>query len=1410
MTTRQTMRIRTTRWAIRMVALAAALTAVTLPSAAAEPAFTYQGQLKQDGVPVTGEADFEFHLWDAETGGTELADDYFGGVSLGNGLFTVQLAFDAGLFDGSPRYLEVHVAVPSGGAFTPLAGRQPITPAPYALALPALRTEQDAISPNIIAGHGDNIITNGAHGVTLSGGGSAGMDSNAVTDHFGTIGGGARNRAGNNVGTTADATAATVGGGSYNQASAQYATIAGGHSNYATGVGSAIGGGSDNSASADRAAVGGGEENNATGAHAAIAGGSANNADGRYAAIGGGVDNIAGGQAGAVPGGRANRANGENSFAAGYRAQADHEATFVWSDATDTTFFTSTGPNQFLVNAAGGVGINTNAPGAALHIGGTPGADGLMFPDGSLQTTAATGGGAGDGHSLDASDGSPTDAVYVEASGRVRMNKGGLTVFDDAGHGISMTSDNFSFNEGTSEDPVYDYSSSTDTHVFYTNGTRQMIISPAGNVGIGMSFAQSPSAKLHIGGTAGADGLMFPDGTLQTTAAGGGGSSLWTPSASNIYYNTGNVGVGATTPAHALQVVSDGERAISGENDATSGAAHGVYGESGGTGGRGVSGWATASSGTTYGIFGRSYSTSGRGVYGNASAASGFTHGVSGQSWSSTGRGVSGLASATSGVNYGVYGETASPDGFAGYFVGPKNYFQGSVGIGQQNPQAMLHIGGTPDVDGIMFPDGTLQTTAATGGGSSLWTPSASDIYFNSGNVGVGTDLPQSRLHVVGADADASIALTVEGSGYLATGVSCLVNGAGAEAVHVVSEGATGIGVRGDATGTGETIGVYGVADSTSGRGTYGYATADSGVTNGAFGRARSPLGFGVYGSNSASTGDAIGVRGKTSSADGYAGYFTGGRNYFEGDVGIGVPAPAEKLDVAGTVKMTGLKLGTSATFGHVLTADTNGVGTWQAAPGGGGDSVWTESSGGIHYDSGNVSIGHPSPPTGMRLLVRGDEPVGIKSETTADGGSAVWGVATANSTNTIGVNGTAADSSDGIGVYGWGGNTGVKGESTSSSGVTYGVWGKSNSPSGTGVYGKHYATTGTGFGVYGITRSEDEWSAGVSGYASSTAISSLIDKTIGVSGFSQGGDGIGVYGQAMHSTTNHATYGGYFESVSNFGTGVYGEATHTSGINYGVRGVSSSPNGYAGYFKNTNLDGDGIALYAESAGAGATDATLRVNNTQANAGMAAYLTSVGSYATAHFQNDGTGEVLWLSKDNAAGGEFIVAINEHSGGRVFSVDDNGWTKVSVLEITGGADLSEQFDVSEQTEQVEPGMVMVIDADHPGKLALSDTAYDRKVAGVLSGAGGVKPGMLMGQAGTIADGKHPVALTGRVWTWCDASGGAIRPGDLLTTSDVPGHAMKVADHGKAQGAMIGKAMTPLSDGTGLVLVLVSLQ
>ena len=152
----------------------------------------------------------------------------------------------------------------------------------------------------------------------------------------------------------------------------------------------------------------------------------------------------------------------------------------------------------------------------------------------------------------------------------------------------------------------------------------------------------------------------------------------------------------------------------------------------------------------------------------------------------------------------------------------------------------------------------------------------------------------------------------------------------------------------------------------------------------------------------------------------------------------------------------------------------------------------------------------------------------------------------------------------------------------------------------------------------------------------------------------------------------------------------------------------------------------------------------------------------------------------------------------------------GMTKTNVLQIVGGADLSEKFEVTPAQNQIESGMVVAIDPLNPGKLVISARAYDRRVAGVISGAGGVQPGMLMGQSGTLADGDLPVALSGRVYVWADASNGAIMPGDLLTTSNRPGHAMKVTDHGKAQGAILGKAMTSLDSGRGLVLVLVTLQ
>jgi len=160
------------------------------------------------------------------------------------------------------------------------------------------------------------------------------------------------------------------------------------------------------------------------------------------------------------------------------------------------------------------------------------------------------------------------------------------------------------------------------------------------------------------------------------------------------------------------------------------------------------------------------------------------------------------------------------------------------------------------------------------------------------------------------------------------------------------------------------------------------------------------------------------------------------------------------------------------------------------------------------------------------------------------------------------------------------------------------------------------------------------------------------------------------------------------------------------------------------------------------------------------------------------------------------------------------LDVAGTTRTDVLQIDAGADLAELFVLADdpaRSDAVHPGMVVVIDADRSGRLTLSRNAYDRKVAGVISGANDLNPGMVMKASGHAhGDGDILVALTGRVWCWADAASAPISPGDRLTTSDTPGHAMKAADNERAVGAVIGKAMTSLAEGRGLVLVLIQPQ
>jgi hypothetical protein len=151
---------------------------------------------------------------------------------------------------------------------------------------------------------------------------------------------------------------------------------------------------------------------------------------------------------------------------------------------------------------------------------------------------------------------------------------------------------------------------------------------------------------------------------------------------------------------------------------------------------------------------------------------------------------------------------------------------------------------------------------------------------------------------------------------------------------------------------------------------------------------------------------------------------------------------------------------------------------------------------------------------------------------------------------------------------------------------------------------------------------------------------------------------------------------------------------------------------------------------------------------------------------------------------------------------------NGTARVGILEITGGSDLAESFPV-EPALEAEPGTVVVIDDRHPGTLKVSDTAYDRRVAGVISGAGGINPGVTL-TSSEPPNGKSLVTLAGCVWCKAAATYEPIAPGDRLTTAPVAGHAMKATDDQAASGAIIGKAMSPLPGGQGLVMVLVNLQ
>ena len=172
-----------------------------------------------------------------------------------------------------------------------------------------------------------------------------------------------------------------------------------------------------------------------------------------------------------------------------------------------------------------------------------------------------------------------------------------------------------------------------------------------------------------------------------------------------------------------------------------------------------------------------------------------------------------------------------------------------------------------------------------------------------------------------------------------------------------------------------------------------------------------------------------------------------------------------------------------------------------------------------------------------------------------------------------------------------------------------------------------------------------------------------------------------------------------------------------------------------------------------------------------------------------------------------------VAIGQKgNGGRAFLHDKTGAATITIDGTRGdivlaNADCAEEFDVADEgADGLAPGTVVVLDDD--GAVRACTDEYDSRVAGVISGAGDFRPALVLDRRPGAA-GRRPVALLGKVFCRVDADAGAIRPGDLLTTSATPGHAQRATDRARAFGAVLGKALGGLERGHGLVPVLVTL-
>jgi hypothetical protein len=276
-------------------------------------------------------------------------------------------------------------------------------------------------------------------------------------------------------------------------------------------------------------------------------------------------------------------------------------------------------------------------------------------------------------------------------------------------------------------------------------------------------------------------------------------------------------------------------------------------------------------------------------------------------------------------------------------------------------------------------------------------------------------------------------------------------------------------------------------------------------------------------------------------------------------------------------------------------------------------------------------------------------------------------------------------------------------------------------------------------------------------GHAGVAGVSNGIEAGNGVYGRSENG-GVGVYGDSTPTGGNPGNHGVMGRATVSQRAGVWGENSAASA--WGVFGLASG-GGSAGVQGVANGDASSVGVYGASvSGTGVTGA------------------STGS------------------------GSLFIGYNGLQN--VFRVDRAGKVFANGNFQAGGADVAE-FIASSDNPQ--PGDVVEIDPDTDGHFRKSRTANSTRVAGVIS----TLPGVTMGaERPALAEGSGPqLALVGRVPVHATAEKGPIRRGDLLASSSRPGYVMRAPDYPKA-GTIVGKALSSLAEGTGIVEMLVMLR